>query len=133
MDVRAVDQREHYRVEHRAPLGLRAQWEAEDSWRTAQLRNISAGGAALVAGCYYEEGEDVVIQLRPAEYLPAVAMADGPEFDGRALSATVLEARRLPDGQCLYRVEFRDVSPDDRGYLYRIVQKLQLHGQAAPV
>ncbi len=131
VDVRAVDQRENYRVEHSAPLDIRAQWEPEDFWRTAQLRNISAGGAALVAGCYYEEGEQLLVQLRPAEYLSPAALVEGEEFGARALVASVLEARRLPDERCLYRVEFRDVSPDDRRYLFRIVQKLQLHGQAA--
>ncbi len=130
VDVRAADQREHFRVEHSAPLRVRAQWEPEDLWRTAQLRNISAGGAALVAGCYYEEGEDLLVHLRPADYLPPAALVEGEEFDARSLAASVLETRHLPEERCLYRVEFRDVSPDDRCYLYRIVQKLQLHGQA---
>jgi hypothetical protein len=125
LDVRAIDQREHFRVQRAAPLGVRAEWEPADAWRTAQLRNISAGGAALVAGFYYEDGEDLLLQLRPAQYLPPAALVEREDFDERVLGATVLEARRLQDERCLYRVEFRDVSPDDRSYLYRVVQKLQ--------
>jgi c-di-GMP-binding flagellar brake protein YcgR len=116
-------------VESTAPLGVRAQWEADDAWRTAQLRNISAGGAALVAGFYYETGEALLLQLRPAEYLPKAALAEGEDFEARAMAATVLETRKVSDELCLYRVEFRDVSPDDRRYLVRVVQKLQLYGQ----
>ena len=122
--VRAVDPREHFRVESPTPLHIRADWEPADAWRSALLSNISAGGAALVCGFYYEPGERLMLQV------PA-AMADGRDQDGRRIGATILEARKLTEDRCLYRVEFRDVAPEDRRYLFRVVQSLQLHSQRA--
>ena len=80
--VRAVDPRANFRVESQAPLHVRADWEPADAWRTALLRNISAGGAALVCGFYYEAGEQLMVQIRPADCLPQAPPAKGPCLGG---------------------------------------------------
>ena len=129
--VRPVDPRASFRAESRAPLNVRADWEPTDAWRTALLQNLSAGGAALVCGFYYEAGERLVLDIRPTDCLPPALTPGARELEERQIAATILEARKLSEDRCLYRVEFRDAGPDDRRYLFRVVQALQLRPRLA--
>jgi len=96
IDVRAAEAREHFRITREAPLSVRARWEPQDAWRQAMLRNLSAGGAALVAGFYYETGEQIVLRIQPAEYLDARVLEEEEDVDEREIGARVLETRKLP-------------------------------------
>jgi c-di-GMP-binding flagellar brake protein YcgR len=125
LDVLACDSREHYRARIFQPVSFRASWEAEDVAREGTLRDLSAGGAAFSGGCFYEEGETVVLRIRPADWLP-----DSEDLsEAREVAGTILQAD-LQDGErCIYHVEFRHADRELRQYLFRLVQKLELRAR----
>jgi len=127
LDVRLEDARRFLRVKVERQVTFRAVWEAEDVARQATLRDLSAGGAALVSRPFYEEGERLLLHLKPADYLDDAE--DGAE--PRMIPGVAIKAERLPEGRCLYRVEFRDVAPADTRFLFQVVQKLD-RGRGEP-
>jgi c-di-GMP-binding flagellar brake protein YcgR len=93
--------------------------------RVGTLRDLSAGGLAVVSQCYYEEGEDVVVHFRPSDYLPRRDQA-GPELQERMMSGAIVETERLAGGRCLYHVNFPELDAEERRYLFRLVHRLEL-------
>jgi hypothetical protein len=114
-------------VQVNAPAAVRAPWEDEQVQREATLRDLSAGGAGLVSRCYFEDGEQVVVVLRPGDCLPegAAAEDEGP----RDLPGTIVGLERTPGGRCRYHVEFGELDSSDRQFLFRLVNRLEAAGQ----
>lgn len=129
LDVRAMDSREFYRTEVDKNITIRAGWEEEDVRRQMLLENLSAGGAALLGGCYYEEGERLILHIDPGQ-LGERAVDEDRELGPRDVEAMVLAAETV-EQRCRYRVEFQDVEPETRQFLFRMVQKLELRARRA--
>ncbi|MFO8008930.1 MAG: PilZ domain-containing protein [Candidatus Brocadiia bacterium] len=127
LDVRTAGAREFHRVQVNAPAAVRAPWEDEQVQRQATLRDLSAGGAGLVSRCYFEDGEQVVVVLRPGDCLPegAATEDEGP----RDLPGTIVGLERTPGGRCRYHVEFGELDSSDRQFLFRLVNRLEVAGQ----
>jgi len=125
LDVRSAGAREFHRVDVGKSIAFRAAWEDEDVERIGVLRDLSAGGLALVSQCYYEDGEDVVVSFRPADYLSHKDEA-GPELEERRITGTIVETERVAGGRCLYHVNFPELDAEGRRYLFRLVHRLEL-------
>ncbi len=127
LDVRTAGAREFHRVQVNGPASVRSPWEDGDVERQATLRDLSTGGAGLVSRRYFEDGEQVVVLLRPADYLPE---DDSFETEpARALPGIIVGVERTPGGRCRYHVEFRELDGGDRQFLFRLVNRLELAGQ----
>jgi hypothetical protein len=125
LDVRAAGLREFHRVSVGKPVTLRAAWEEPAVRRAATLRDLSVGGVGLLCPCYYESGEEVVVSLRPADYVPD-ARGRNPSLPDRDLPGIIVEARRTEDGRCVYHVEFRDAKAEERRYVHDLVRRIEL-------
>ena len=123
VDLRPAGSREFHRVSAGMPVHVRAAWEAPDVARGARMSNLSAGGAALVAPCYYEEGEGLVIRIDPGA-IPGAHADDA--MAARDLNGLAVRVQQQADNECEYHVEFRDTSADDRQYLLRLVRMLEI-------
>jgi hypothetical protein len=126
IDVRAIDAREFHRVATEQPVTFRADWEPGDAHREGTLQNLSAGGAAFVGGCYYQEGERLILTLDPQALFDQTEDEALASLDPCEVTGTVLETMRMPGGLCLYRLDCRNVEPDVRRFLFQLVQQLEL-------
>lgn len=125
LDVRSAGAREFHRVGVGESITFRAAWEDDGVERVGTLRDLSAGGLAVVSQCYYEEGEDVVVLFRPSDYLPRRDQT-GEELGERRLGGTIVETERLAGRRCLYHVNFPELDAEERRYLFRLVHRLEL-------
>ncbi len=125
LDVRSAGARQFHRVRVDKPITFRAAWEEQGVQRTGTLKDLSAGGLALLSPCYYEEGEDVVFHFRPADYLPAADHL-GPSLPEQDLTGRIVQVERLAGGRCLQHVSFPELDTPGRGYLFRLVHRLEL-------
>jgi len=126
IDVRSAGVREFHRVDVNCPVAFRAAWEGPDVRREGTILDLGAGGLALLCPCYYEDGEEILLQLQPDAYLRA---PDGParsHLADRQLKGAILQTRRTADGRCVHHIEFRDVDNEDREYLFRLVRHIEL-------
>jgi hypothetical protein len=123
LEVESAGERQLHRVKVDRPSSHRGAWEEADVEREAILRDLSGGGCALVCGCVYEEGEEVVVSVTPGLYLEAGEVPPDRELTGR-----VVEARQVGNEQCMYHVEFTDLAEGDRRYLLDLVRRIELAG-----
>ncbi len=128
LDVRTAGAREHHRVRVDGPVVFRAEWEAPEAWHKGTLRDLSLGGLALVCPCYYQAGEELVLDLRTSAYLPDEPPG-GELEEERRLEGTIVSMERIEGGRGLYRIQFRDMDAAEGRYLFRLVQKLELSTQ----
>jgi len=114
--------REYHRVQLDSPVTFRAIWEEDSVAREGTLLNLSAGGLALVAPCYYEADEHVYVSINPG----SIARGKAGGLREREIAGLVVAANRLDDGHCRYHVDFRDIAAPDREYLMRLVHLLEI-------
>ena len=126
IDVRSAGSREFHRVELNRPVAFRAAWEGTEVRREGTLRDIGAGGLALVSPCYYEDDEEILLHFQPAVYLNKPDAAGHSHLADRQIKGVILQTRRTADGRCTHHVEFRDLSSEDREYLFRLVRRIEL-------
>ncbi len=130
LNVEMADRREYYRVRlEDASVSFRAAWEEPDVAREGRLRDLSAGGACIVAACFYEQGEQLVVHLRPDDYLPDAARTGEERLPEKTFSGLVVRAARIPGEQCRYHLQFSDVLEADRRYLLRLVRQVEMSGK----
>jgi len=121
VDVRRASRRSYHRVQVGQPVTFRAAWEGDAVTREGTLCDLSAGGASVEAPCYYEANESLVFDVRPGVYLP-----DADEGEGaRPIRGTVVMTQQRGGDVCLYHVEFRQISADDRQFLVDLVRRIE--------
>ena len=124
-EVKMGDRREYYRVRAPGPISIRADWEGADVRREGFLLNLGAGGACVVAPCFYEEGEVLVLELIPDRYL---GQGDDEEdiLPGKSITGRVIEAVRTPRERCRYHIQFHEAAVEDRRYLLKLVRRIEV-------
>lgn len=127
-DVRTAGMREFHRVTVNSPIVIRGAEESADVRREGTLRDLSAGGLAVMAPCYYESGQDLILHISPSQYVGEPGNG-GPALEDRQLHGVVVSTHQVEQGRCLYHIEFRGVQADDGRYLFRLVNALELSGR----
>jgi c-di-GMP-binding flagellar brake protein YcgR len=120
-EVGTATRRRYLRVQMDAPIAFRAAWEGDEVSRSGRLQDLSAGGLSVEAPCYYEANETLVFDVDVARYL----RKDAEDLGARPISGTVLRTPRSGDDRCVYHVEFRQVSEDDRRFLMELVRRVE--------
>jgi hypothetical protein len=125
IDIRPGGRREYQRVDVNRPVVFRAAWEDSDVQREGTALDLSAGGIGLLSPCYYETGEELIVELRPQALVGDRTGAGEGRMADRTIKARIADSRHTPDGRCRYHVEFSDVDQDDRQYLFRLIRRIE--------
>lgn len=125
IDIRPAGKREYQRVDVNRPVVFRAAWEPPDVEREGIMLDLGAGGIGVMSPCFYETGEELLVYLQPSELAGGRPGPGEAGLADRTLKARIADSRRTPDGRCRYHVEFRDISQEDRQYLFRLVRRIE--------
>jgi hypothetical protein len=118
--------REFHRVSVGKPVTFRAAWETPEVSREGALEDMSGGGLAVRCPCYYETGEQLVFQIRPALWLPEDEERPQKPLEDREVMGTIVNTRMMDGGRCVHHVEFRDLPEADREYVLALVRRLEI-------
>jgi c-di-GMP-binding flagellar brake protein YcgR len=129
LDHRPVLQHAERRRSHRVVIGcaVRYRKQSEVGQQEAVLHDLSAHGAALNDAADLSDGEEVAVELRPLDYLPAVAARDFK--DSFEVGGRVLELRNQR-GKRVIPVEFEELEGWERERLHRLTRAIELHPRA---
>ncbi len=121
MEVSVGGSREYHRVDVGGKVSFRATWETGDVRREGKLVDMSAGGMAFLAPCYYKSGEGLLVRVEPQR----IAGGNGDPLKERDLPAVVVSTTETDGDECRYHVEFGDLNDDDRAHLQRLVHAIE--------
>ncbi|MHC4788342.1 MAG: PilZ domain-containing protein [Planctomycetota bacterium] len=124
LDIRSAGLREFHRVPARGPVTFRAAWEEPDVAREGTLRDLSAGGLAVLCPCYYETGEKLMLHLRPGACLGQERSEELKEEE-LELAGTIVDTRQTPDGRCVHHVEFNGLSAEEQQSILKLVRRIE--------
>ncbi len=127
VELRAAGARELHRVPVEKPAFFRAVSETPEVEREGTLIDLSAGGLGLMCPCYFEQDEEVIIDLRPADLLGEETAEEGMEK--RSLTCSVVTAQRIEEERCRYHLEFLDLDGEARQFVRRLVRALEVRAE----
>jgi hypothetical protein len=105
---------------------FRAKWEGSAVRREGIVRDLSGGGLSLLCPCYYETGEQLLLNITPAQWFGGEEENDEKLPEDRQIVGSIVDTQQTGDGRCVHHVEFLDVTDDERQYLVGLVRRIEL-------
>lgn len=118
--------REFQRVPLDKAVTFRAKWEGPGVCRQGTARDLSGGGLSLLCPCYYETGEQLVLNITPGRWFGGEEGEHEKLPEDRQIVGSIVDTQRTGDGRCVHHVGFLDVTDEERGYLLGLVRRVEL-------
>ena len=127
LEVRLAGRRDFYRGTIDGPVMFKPAAAPPDELHEGTLRDLSIGGACLICSDRHDVGTELILQIRPSQYLGD--LADDGGLKSRQFSGTIIGARKADGARSCYHIEFHDTDADDEQYLFQLVNRLDLVAQ----